>query len=146
MKIHEVLCLKRLQISYRSVSCCSYLCDEKKFDCSCFDLKEFAFENPPVSDTHVPSQYIEGRYCIVLYDDKLYPGLILHNDMQGSVQVNCMKPFGRNRYFWPSAKDINWYSLSDCLAIIEEPVKKGSRRPYFSVDEKILSELEKRFV
>ena len=54
---------------------------------------------PPVIDsTHA------GQYCVVMYDDKPYPGVIMSVD-EDDVEVKCMHTLGKNMFFWPSIRD-----------------------------------------
>ena len=66
-----------------------------------------------------------GLYCIVQYDNKAYPGVILESD-ESDVTVECMHKIGtkydQNRFFWPrKIKDICAYSYKDILTLIPAP-------------------------
>lgn len=144
MKLHQVLCMTRGKISYRNVSC---LCrsGDRILNCTCFSPQSFEFDaTNPIEITDDDSR-IPGRYCIVLYDDRLYPGIIKRVH-EHSMEIDCMRPVGRNRFCWPTPRDISWYPEGDVLSVIPEPVLNECRRPYFTVDEDILSNLERRFL
>lgn len=68
-----------------------------------------------------------GKYCVIRYDGKAYPGII--EDLDNSdVQVHCMHKAGMNRFFWcTTVQDICWYPYKDIITIIDEPQKVGSR-------------------
>jgi hypothetical protein len=50
-----------------------------------------------------------SKYCVVKYDGKGYPGLILSVDEE-TLEVKTMHRVGRNRFFWPMLDDVLWYS------------------------------------
>lgn len=71
------------------------------------------------------NEYI-GRWCAVVYDREVYPGIIQNIDSE-SVEVKCMAKVGRNRYFWPMIDDIIWYDWKDVLGIVP-PLRKVTQR------------------
>lgn len=65
----------------------------------------------------VGAQHV-GRNCVVAYEHKPYPGLILDVE-HGDNQVKCMACIGENRFRWPSLKDdMCWYSEDEILCVI----------------------------
>ena len=103
MKIHQLITVCHATVHFRDISCfCS--CDVGLLTCDCYSLKEFNFNNcenvPKAStltdsnvraDTHVEAELqsadsallqtiqivtesMIGRFCLVKYDQKLYPG------------------------------------------------------------------------
>lgn len=84
---------------------------------------EKVFLNQP---TVINSTYV-GQYCVVIYDEKPYPGEIISVD-DDDVKVKCMHSLGRNKFFWPTIRlDINEYCQDDILCIIEEPLRANKR-------------------
>jgi hypothetical protein len=65
-----------------------------------------------------------GRWCIVNYRDRHYPGQIVNIDDE-QLKVNCMNKTGYNRFYWPIFKNQLWYNLEDIMAFIDEPMKNG---------------------
>ena len=64
-----------------------------------------------------------GRYCVVNYDGKGYPGLIEDADEE-SIRIDSMHRVGRknNIFFWPTKKDTEvWYSYTDIITLIPQP-------------------------
>ena len=74
-----------------------------------------------------------GSFCLVSYDQKLYPGEILSiDDSQFEIKtMNSAKP-GMNRFMWPTTPDILWYMADDIYAQIEPPIPLSKR--IFSLD------------
>lgn len=66
-----------------------------------------------------------GKFCVVKYNGKPYPGKILAAD-ETLVTVSCMHCIGTkydsNRFFWPDRlPDICMYAYDDILSFIPEP-------------------------
>ena len=91
-------------------------------DCPCFDLKQASLQAAEAPGTaQVPSTETQwrpeaintvhvGKWCVVIYDKKPYPGIIM-NVEGNSIQVNCMKCNGVNKFYWPGPrKDISRYA------------------------------------
>lgn len=91
----------------RDLSC---FCSTKKdLNCTCFNTQHFSFgQNIPMpaqpADNQENPQPMEvekfvhpdvGQWCILKYDDDLYPGIVLDTD-ETSVQVKCMHRVGPN--------------------------------------------------
>ncbi len=77
--------------------------------------------NPqPEKEIQWGSPELVGQWCMLRYDQELYPGIILSTD-ETHVQVKCMHRVGPNRFFWPARDDILWYLFEDVLEIITPP-------------------------
>ena len=88
----------------------------------------------------------ENGFCVVIYDDTLYPGRIVEVTENGEIEVVCMKSTGSNRFVWPSPrKNICMYS-EEVLCLIPEPVYHDGRRPYFFVNQDVWSEVEDQYL
>ena len=59
-----------------------------------------------------------SRYCVVLYDNKPYPGII-QDVGEDEVEVKAMHSIGRNRFFWPMLYDVLWYSQSQIVTLLQ---------------------------
>ncbi len=121
MKIHQVVTVTPGEILYQEVSCmCS---TQKKLKCQCFTTQYFSF-NKKASSVAAGISWdhneMIGKWCVLKYDNDLYPGIILNKD-ETHVQVKCMHRVGNNKFFWPSKEDILWYLFDDILQLIEEP-------------------------
>lgn len=140
MKIHQILSTSPGRVQYRDITC---LCLREKgvLACPCFELKEATLHNvapetppeaPPEAPTEAPrkpkrwrpdvitNEHV-GRWCVVLYDDNPYPGIIMAVE-ENNVQVNCMHRNGINKFFWPCPRrDLSWYVESQVLCLIDEP-------------------------
>lgn len=69
-----------------------------------------------------------GKWCVVLYDSKPYPGIIIDVDrIDWSIEVKVMHNIGTNRYFWPTAEDRLWYNHDQFVTLIAEPIPVGTR-------------------
>jgi hypothetical protein len=56
-----------------------------------------------------PSEYHINKWCVVLYDGKPYPGIILDVDaIDWGIEVKVMHHIGRNRFFCPTAEVRYW--------------------------------------
>jgi hypothetical protein len=75
-----------------------------------------------------PSASDIGKWCIVKYDGKPYPGIIIDVDVvDWNVEVKTMHSVGRNRFFWPTMIDRVWYTQDNFLSLIPEPSPIGTR-------------------
>jgi len=75
------------------------------------------------------NQSLLGKFCMIKYDIKAYPGKILKVDLDDDdALIQCMAKVGENCYFWPVCQDIAWYMRQDILALINEPTPTGSGR------------------
>jgi len=166
--------------SYRHVSC---FCGQLTSLCDCYALQTFAFSeiektqqsstktpyvqgeecmmsdpNPPAQTCIPPACVLDatavGKYCIVTYDDKPYPGRILSVD-ENDVEVDCMHSvpnrfeLASNVFYWPKPiKDICFYSFENVVAVIPEPrqvSERGRASSHFCVDASIWEEIKQRF-
>jgi hypothetical protein len=88
---------------------------------------EAANPSPPSVDSSTPDpQTWLGKWVLVRYDKKLYPGVVQEVEEE-DVLVKCMARVGENRFFWPMLDDTCWFFLEDILSAIEEPKAVGSR-------------------
>ncbi|KAF4114133.1 hypothetical protein G5714_004356 [Onychostoma macrolepis] len=126
---------KKGELIHRDVSC---MCaTRQQFNCKCFNTQCFSFGqkvptavpqsasegNPqPQHEKEIQwgSPELLGQWCMLRYDQELYPGIILSTD-ETHVQVKCMHRVGPNRFFWPARDDILWYLFEDVLEIIPPP-------------------------
>ena len=122
---------------YRDVSCmCSAT---ENLECVCqIRQKNKSFSFNPVEDhtedpTHSTqeeeqwnSPEVVGKWCALLYDGRIYPGIIQEVN-ETPCQVKCMHRVGKNNFFWPLRDDILWYPFEDMLTIIPPPEKVNSR-------------------
>ena len=88
---------------------------------------------PAISTEHpqlVPTESLEGdllgKWCVVRYEARAYPGIIEEVE-ESDVYVNCMAQIGENRLFWPRVHDRCWYKADDVMFLIPKPEKVGSR-------------------
>lgn len=67
-----------------------------------------------------------GKFCIVKYDGKPFPGKILQVEPDDDdALIECMTKIGDNRFFWPVCRDEAWYMQQDILGVIPEPTLIG---------------------
>lgn len=62
-----------------------------------------------------------GKWCLVMYDDSPFPGIIQDVDDENGAMVKTMSSVGKNRFFWPMRDDVIWYELNNILGLIPEP-------------------------
>ena len=133
MQFHQIIALSKHSIHTRVLSCFS--CSRPL--CECFDPVAHKF---PTSQPDEPQQIrgvavdrfpdipmtieydnnLIGQWCIVVYDNKPYPGEIEDADEE-AVLVSVLHKIGRNRFFSPPVKDIIWYTYDNILCIIPKP-------------------------
>lgn len=146
MSIHQLTCIEFGKVTYRDVSC---FCSDDRVSCGCYNAKEFLFNDSfvmqsagPVPALDVPSsevndwkpvdeldQALVGKFCLVKYDGRAYPGKIIKVDIDDDdAMIQCMARVGENRFFWPVCLDIAWYMKQDILTLITEPTPIGRGR------------------
>ena len=83
---------------------------------------------------------IQGRYCLVRYEMKVYPGAILDTD-ENSIQVSCMHRIGKNKYYWPPSilPDICWYPVEDVIGIMSMPPQQIGSSAHYSMEKDIFA-------
>ena len=83
---------------------------------------------------------IQGRYCLVRYEMKVYPGAILDTD-ENSIQVSCMHRIGKNKYYWPPSilPDICWYPVEDVIGIMNMPPQQIGSSANYSMETDIFA-------
>jgi len=104
----------------------------------------------PIDSTNAAD--VIGKYCVVRYDNKPYPGRILDID-EGDVTVECMHCIGgkadRNRFYWPDkVKDICSYTFNNVLSIIPEPQRisdHGRAYNHYKIMPEIWKQIEQMF-
>ncbi|XP_058888822.1 uncharacterized protein LOC117972307 [Acipenser ruthenus] len=144
MRIHQLVTLSPGKLIYRDVSC---LCStEKNLDCQCYNTQHFDFTNGPAAacpsttvqqiQWHNPN--VLGKWCVLKYDEDLYPGIILATD-ETHAQVKCMHRVGSNRFFWPNREDILWYLHDDVISVIPPPRPVTAR--HVEISKEIWSKL-----
>lgn len=75
-----------------------------------------------------PSRNDVGKWCVVLYDHKPYPGVIVDvDDSDWGIEVKVMHRIGVNRFFWPMREDRCWYICEQFVTLINEPASVGTR-------------------
>lgn len=79
-----------------------------------------------------------GEWCVVKYDNELYPGIIMAKD-EGYVQVKCMSHAGKNRFFWRIRDDSIWYMFDVIIRLIPAPQNVTTR--HMEIRKDIWSEL-----
>ena len=50
-----------------------------------------------------------SKYCVVKYNGKACPGLILSVNEDEELAIKTIQRVGRNRFFWPMMDDDLWY-------------------------------------
>lgn len=67
------------------------------------------------------------QFCIVDYENRPYPGIILDVD-DDQLEVQVMHSIGVNRFFWPLKVDIIWYKKDKVITLLNnEPQPVTSR-------------------
>lgn len=74
----------------------------------------------PTKATAWESGDLTGKWCVLKYDNDLYPEITLNTD-EAHALVKCLHRAGANRFFWPARDDILWYLFDDMLEIIQAP-------------------------
>ncbi|KAK0152804.1 hypothetical protein N1851_005655 [Merluccius polli] len=87
MRLHQIITLTPGKVIYRDISC---LCSTRQtLECTCHNTQRFEFDVEPIlSDTNVlqtqttneikwESEDIIGQWCVIKYDDEIYPGTIV---------------------------------------------------------------------
>ncbi|XP_070408481.1 uncharacterized protein [Nothobranchius furzeri] len=134
MRIHQVVTLAQGELTYRDISC---LCTTRQnLTCKCFNAKSFTLDHQQAAlratEIMWQSSDIVGKWCVVKYDDDIYPGVITDTS-ETHVEVRCMHKIGVNRFFWPARKDLLWYLFEDILCIIP-PLRQVTSR-YMAIEK-----------
>jgi len=95
-------------------------------------------ELPGSQEINWNNEGIIGEWCVLQYDNDLYPGIIVAKD-EGYAQVKCMHRVGQNRYFWPAREDSIWYMFDDIIRLIPAPVRVTAR--HVEIQKDIWSEI-----
>ena len=119
------------QIMTRQLSC---FC--KQF-CKCYNSRIFMMSassgtsvvesvnlGDPVSSHGTRQQFSAGDWCLVLWEDDIYPGLIIKDEPQcQKVKVQALHPSTQNRFTWPEEEDVLFYKYEDVVGLIPKPSK-----------------------
>lgn len=76
----------------------------------------------------VVDESLVSRYCVVVYDDQPFPGIVLGVDEEKELEVQTMHRIGKNRYFWPMRDNTLWYTKQQVLTLLSEPPKLVTNR------------------
>jgi hypothetical protein len=91
-------------------------------------LLSFQNTDPELVPVETVDDELIGRYCVVVYDELPYPGLILDVDSDDEVEVKVMCRVGPNRFFWPLIEDRLWYPKDRIVTLLnDEPPKVTNR-------------------
>ncbi|MCJ8734780.1 hypothetical protein PDJAM_G00239420 [Pangasius djambal] len=90
MRIHQVVTTHPAKLIYRDVSCmCSIA---TVLQCSCYNTQEFTFKKPKASSSLSEIKFdrpdVLGKWCIVKYEEDLYPGIIMATE-EGYTRNVC---------------------------------------------------------
>lgn len=129
MNVHQVISTTPGTVKYRDISCFCQLA-KGVWDCPYYELQEatFMMENTvEKNNASVPSRpdvignHHSGRWCVLSYDEDLFPGVILDVE-EHNIKVKCMHRNGINKFYWPGPReDVNWYDDSQIVCFIPEP-------------------------
>ena len=147
MKIHQIHTSASGQIMWRVLSCFCRNPDP----CTCFSPQCVTFapvSEPSVGALHQPSisppsdlhqhpptlqdtkaiqpipdvnEELIGKWCVVLYDNDPYPGIIQDIDTESCALVKTMHSVGANRFYWPMKDDVIWYTHENVVGLVPEP-------------------------
>ena len=67
-----------------------------------------------------PAPGITGKWCAILYEDCIYPGIIQQSN-SNQVEVQAMMKVGGNGYKWPIKDDVLWYDYDEVVSLIPAP-------------------------
>lgn len=148
------------QITWRVLSCFCRNPDP----CTCFSPQSITFT--PASELsmgarHPPPTFQEtkaiqpiadvneeliGKWCVVLYDNDPYPGIIQDVDAESCAFVKTMHKIGfghNNSFFWPMKDDVIWYTKESVVGLVPEPTPVTSR--HMKLADSVWEELCSRF-
>ncbi len=99
MNVHQVISTTPGTVKYRDISCFCQLA-KGVWDCPCYELQEATFmmeENTAEkNNASVPSRpdvignHHCGQWCVLSYDEDLYPGVILDVE-EHNIKIKCMQ-------------------------------------------------------
>ena len=145
MKIHQVVCTGPIgKISKKCTSfCMAGCCPDIPFEIYCVHSNNVQAHEQQISlemycSDDTPNISVED-WCIVEYDEVLYPGMVLEvGEEKSEYYISTMKPIGDNKFVWPRLKDELWYPLEAIRAQkIEKPRKPTPSSRYFKVSDDI---------
>ena len=71
----------------------------------------------PISGT---APGITGKWCAILHEVCIYPGIIQQSNSNG-VEVQAMMKVKKNRYKWTIKDDVLWYDYDEVVSLIPAP-------------------------
>lgn len=84
-----------------------------------------------------------SRYCVVSYEEKPYPGVIVAVDDE-DIEVKVMHSIGKTRFFWPRMDDVLWYKSSDVVTLLQQPPQQVTSR-HMKIDDEVWTCVAKVF-
>lgn len=103
----------------------------------CLCIRAF-HKSPPSASSNMPenqnntnnsdvTEVLIGKWCVVLYDNDPYPGIIQDVDTKSCALVKTMHRVGANRFYWPVKDGVIWYTHESGLGLVPEPKPVTSR-------------------
>ncbi|XP_062576402.1 uncharacterized protein LOC134238291 [Saccostrea cucullata] len=160
MQIHQIIVPNQGRLLYRQLSC---FCARPNF-CHCFQPESACFplqstvdvcsssspeeEHVPICETSRINRISEvdeslvSKYCVVKYDGRAYPGVILAVDEDDELEVKTMHRVGHNRFFWPMLEDTLWYAKENVITLLKNPPRPVTKR-HVEVDPAIWELIQK---
>ena len=89
----------------------------------------------------VVEESLVSQYCVVRYDERPYPGVILTVDDHEELEVQVMHCIGKNRYFWPMIDDVLWYTKHDIITLLRDAPKPVTKR-HHEIDRRVWTLIE----
>ena len=94
----------------------------------------------PIPDVN---EELIGKWCVVLYDNDPYPGIIQDVDTESCALVKTMHSVGANRFYWPMKDDVIWYTQESVVGLVPEPKPVTAR--HMKLMDSVWKELCSRF-
>lgn len=69
-----------------------------------------------------------SQHCVVKYDGRAYPGVVLAVDQDDEIEVKTMHRVERNRFFWPMSDDSLWYPKENIITLLKNPPRSVTKR------------------
>lgn len=93
-------------------------------------------EQEALIKVNVVDEGLVSKCCVVRYDGRPYPGVILTVDDDEEVEVQVMHSIGKNRYFWPMIDDAVWYREENVVSLLQDPPKPVTKR-HCEIDKRV---------
>ncbi|KAA0706779.1 hypothetical protein E1301_Tti019735 [Triplophysa tibetana] len=106
MRIHQVITQAPGKLTYRDA-----------FDFKVNSAVPVLHQGQPDLEVQWDRDDIVGQWCVIRYDDEVYPGTIVEVS-ETHVHIKCMHRVGHNHYYWPMREDALWYPFEDVLRLI----------------------------